>query len=109
QETLFRHNLTKVLNLVQLSLYGRVDEDITFDFVPLRELNEKDLAEIRNQNAQSDNIYSNLNAVASDEIRKKLADDSTSGWNNLDLSRKVEAVSTPAPNPTGSQPNEVGA
>lgn len=109
QETLFRHNLNKVLNLVQLSLYGRVDEDIVFDFVPLRELNEKDLAEIRNQNAQSDNIYASLDAVASDEIRKKLADDSTSGWNNLDLSRKVEAVSTPAPNPTGSQPNEVGA
>jgi phage-related protein (TIGR01555 family) len=105
QETLFRHNLEKVLRLVQLSLFGKVDPDITFDFCPLRELDAKQLSEIRNQNAQSDNIYATLGAVASDELRKKLADDPTSGWDNLDLKREVTPVSNKGANPTGSQEN----
>ncbi len=77
--------------------------------MPLRELNEKDLSEIRNQNAQATNIYYAMGAVASNEVRKSLADDPTSGWNGLDLSLKVEPAAPSAPNPTGSQPNEVKA
>lgn len=116
QETLFRHNLEKVLQIVQLSVLGKVDPDIVFDFVPLRELNEKDLAIIRLQNAQADNIYFNTKSVASDEIRKRLANDTASGWDNLDLSRDVvaEGVKAAGPkepngmNPTGGQENRSG-
>jgi phage-related protein (TIGR01555 family) len=113
QESLFRHNLEKVLRLVQLSLFGKVDHDITFDFCPLRELSAKELSEIRNQNAQADNIYANIpGVVAGAEIRKKLADDHTSGWDNLDISKVVvpEEVSerkkaNPGANSTGTQEN----
>jgi uncharacterized protein len=107
QETLFRHNLQRVLELVQLSLNGKIDPDITFDFVPLREMDEKQLSEIRQANSAADNIYASIGAVASDEIRKRLADDATSGWSNLDVSRKVELVVKPGQgmNPTGEQEN----
>ena len=106
QETLLRRPLTQILDIVQLHLFGKIDPDITFDFVPLREMDEKEQAQIRSQNAQSDNIYASMAAVASNEVRSKLANDPMSGWNNLDLSRKVEPVVKPAPNITGSQPNE---
>jgi hypothetical protein len=109
QETLFRHNLEKVLRLVQLSEFGEIDPEITFEFNPLRELSDKDLAGIRLQNAQADNIYYAMSAVASTEVRKKLGDDPTSGWDSLDVEKKVEPVepAKPAggPLPNGLQPN----
>lgn len=110
QETLFRHPLEKLLKIVQLSLFGKIDDGITFDFVPLRELDEKALAEVRESNARATNIYGTLGAVASDEIRKKLADDPYSGWDNLDTNRVVVPVEPPANemNPTGQQENRTG-
>lgn len=105
QEVLFRHNLTKVMKLVQLSLWGEVDPDIVLDFVPLRELDEKEQAQVRNQNAQSDNIYLDKGVVSPDEARAKLANDPYSGWNNLDLTKTVIPLPSEAPNPTGAQPN----
>ena len=47
QEQFFTSNLTRVLGFIQLSLWGKVDEDITFTFEPLWSLDEKALAEIR--------------------------------------------------------------
>ena len=105
QEALLRHPLTRILEVAQLDLYGAIDTSISFDFVPLREMDEKELAQIRSQEAQADNIYVALGAVASDEVRAKIANDPASGWSNLDLSRKIEPVSRPEPNTTGSQPN----
>lgn len=107
QETLFRSNLEKLLNIIQLSLFGKIDPDITFDFCPLRELSDKELSEIRNQNAQADNIYASLGVVASDEIRKRLADDRSSGWANLDVARQVVPADNSGINETGSQSNRV--
>jgi uncharacterized protein len=37
QEAFFRPNLKTILNLVQCSLFGEVDKEITFEFVPLTE------------------------------------------------------------------------
>jgi hypothetical protein len=46
QESFFRPNLETVLRLVQLSLFGDVDPDITFEFEPLtEELNELERAQ----------------------------------------------------------------
>lgn len=108
QEVLLRHPLTRLLELAQLDLYGDIDPDISFDFVPLRELDEKELAQIRSQEAQADNIYVAMGAVASDEVRAKLSNDPASGWDNLDISRKVVPVARPVPNATGAQPNTQG-
>jgi phage-related protein (TIGR01555 family) len=50
QEAFFRPNLTTVLNLVQCSLFGQVDPDITFEFEPLtEEMSDGERAEAANQ------------------------------------------------------------
>lgn len=108
QEVMFRGPLETLMVVAQLSLWGKVDPDIVVDFNPLRELDEKEVAELRYQNAQADNIYVTTGVVAAEEVRKRLAHDPNSGWQNIDLSKKVEiAVPQKAPNPTGSQPNDV--
>ncbi len=54
QESLFRPNLTRIIDFIQLSLFGKVDEDITFDFEPLWALSEKEEAELRNSDPASE-------------------------------------------------------
>jgi uncharacterized protein len=50
QESFFRPNLKTILNLVQCSLFGEVDPDITFDFIPItEELNQLERAQAAGQ------------------------------------------------------------
>lgn len=108
QETVFRHQLDRVVKLMMLSLWGKIDDGITYDFVPLRELTEKDESEIRLRNAQADSIYKNILAVASDEVRAKLARDPSSGYDNLEVGREVVPAANPGMLPTGAQANLPG-
>ena len=76
QEARFRRNLTMTVNFAQLSLWGEVDPDIVFDFVPLRELTEKEEAELRKIDAETDDILVNgCNALSPEEVRQRVAGD----------------------------------
>jgi hypothetical protein len=73
QEKLFRPNLTKVIDFVQLSLWGEVDPDITFVFEPLQELTEKELAEKRKVEADTDTALIESGVITTEESRTRLA------------------------------------
>jgi phage-related protein (TIGR01555 family) len=73
QEAFFRDNLTKVLKFVQLSLFGEVDKAITFQFEGLHSLTEKEQAEARKFDAETDIMYIDGGVVSPDEVRAKLA------------------------------------
>lgn len=92
QEFLFRDPLTRVLRFVQLSLFGEVDPNITFEFKPLMQLDEGELAENRRREAETAKVYADVGAVSADEIRRALAADESSPYAGLDLSG-------PAPGP----------
>lgn len=85
QETLFRDNLTKIIHLIQLSKFGDIDHDITFDFVSLWEQDEVELAANRKSDADAANIYVAMGSVSPEEVRKKLSTDEHSGYNGLDV------------------------
>jgi phage-related protein (TIGR01555 family) len=108
QETVFRPQLDKIVHMMMLSLWGEIDPEIAYEFAPLREMNAKDVAEIRNLGAQSDSIYQSIGAVGSDEVRKKLAHDPNSGYDNLEVDRVIEPVENAGMNPTGAQTNRPG-
>jgi uncharacterized protein len=70
QESFFRPNLQTVLNLVQMSLFGEVDPDISFEFESLTaELDEKERAEAGRQvldgvaGAYSEGLYDRAAAL----------------------------------------------
>ncbi|RKS87321.1 hypothetical protein DES39_0541 [Orbus hercynius] len=46
KEAYIREPLQYIINIVQISLFGVVDDSITFDFIPMQELTEKEKAEI---------------------------------------------------------------
>ncbi len=86
QESLFRDPLKKVLDVIQLSEFGEIDPDITFDFIPLYQMNEGELAQIRKTDADSDAVYVQNGILSPEEIRQRLANDPDSPYHSLDLS-----------------------
>lgn len=83
QELGFNAHIKRVLELVQLDLFGSVDEDIQHEWQPLFEPTGKELAEIRKSDADRDGVYVEKGVVDPDEIRDKLRKDPESGYNNL--------------------------
>jgi phage-related protein (TIGR01555 family) len=83
QELGFNAHIIRVLELVQMDLFGNVDDDIKHEWQPLFEPTGKELAEIRKSDADRDGVYVEKGVVDADEIRDKLRKDPESGYNNL--------------------------
>lgn len=84
QKALFQVNLTKVLDFVQISLFGEVDDEITFEFEPLWALDGKELAEVDKIKADTAQIRMDTGVISPDEERRRLAADPDSPYDGLD-------------------------
>lgn len=98
RQAFYNDHLVTILKLLQLNLWGEIDEDITFHWEPLDTPSEKELAEMRFKDAQADSIYlTDTNPVVSpEEVRKKLHNSPTSGYNQL-TGKPPEPKKEPAP------------
>lgn len=85
QENLLRDPLDKLLKLVQLHLFGKVNDNITFDFVPLQQMSETELSIIRKSDTDRDVAYIQAGVVSAEEVRGRLASEPDSGYNGIDV------------------------
>lgn len=90
QAFFFGPHMKTVIDLIQLDLFGVIDDSIGYNFVPLNSPTVKELAEIRKANSDTDKNYIDMGAVSADEVRERVGADPESGYNNL---------SGPAPGP----------
>ena len=105
QERLFRANLTTLIKVVQLSKFGEIYEDITFDFVSLMSMTEKERALIHKSDAEEAQIYITTGVVSNEEVRAKIAADPDSGWTNLDVDNPLDNTDITPPTPAaGAKP-----
>lgn len=79
----FGPHLNHLLQVVQLHLFGDIDDAISFEFRPLSSPTVKELAEIRKANAETDKTYIDGGVVSPDEVRERISADPHSGFNNL--------------------------
>ncbi len=86
QEHLFRPHLKRVLDIIQLSELGEIDPDISFTFNPLWEVNEKEIADIREINSRVDIAYAEAGVLAPEDIRATLAAEGEGRYSAVDLS-----------------------
>ena len=86
QEKVFGHVLTRALEVIQLSEFGEIDDDITFEFCPLWELDDAGRAAVEKTRADTHAVYLDGGVVAPEEIRTALAGDESSPYHGLDLS-----------------------
>ncbi|MFY3690851.1 anti-CBASS protein Acb1 family protein, partial [Achromobacter xylosoxidans] len=85
QEAVFRDPLQQCLEVIQLSEFGEIDPDITFSFVPLWQMSEKELAEVRKLDADTGAVLIESAAISPQEERERVAADETNGYHSLDL------------------------
>lgn len=78
------HNLSPVmewiLDLIQLSEFGEIDPGLSWDWNPLYELDDKELAEVRYKNAETDRTLTEIGAIDAEMVQQRLAGDPTSGY-----------------------------
>lgn len=85
QENILRDPLDKLLKLVQLHLFGTVNDAVTFDFRPLAQMDENDLAAIRKSDSDRDVAYIQAGVVSAEEVRNRLASEPDSGYSGIDV------------------------
>lgn len=85
-ERVCRPCLETLLDVIQLSLFGDIDQEMTFEFLPLWEMSDKDKADIRKSDAEADGTYIDRGVVSPEETRQRLQDDETSLYHGVDLS-----------------------
>ena len=84
QERDFGDILNTCLRLIQLDLYGEIDDSITYEFEPLREMDGTELAAIRKSDADAAVALTTAGIISAEEERQRLASDPNSGYNSLD-------------------------
>ncbi|WP_447876928.1 DUF1073 domain-containing protein [Serratia fonticola] len=91
QMAIFKDNLKYCMDVIQLSEFGDIDPDITFEFESLDEMTDEQKATIRRTNAETDKIYAvDIQAISNNEVREKIASDPDSPYHSLELTGEIE-------------------
>lgn len=89
QEMIFTDNLTQVLELIQLSEFGEIDEDINFEFVPLYQLDEVQQATVRKTDADADAVMITSGVISPDDARRRISGDPESRYHGLEVNEDL--------------------
>lgn len=84
QEHLFTAPLGTILDCIQLHLWGKIDEDIGFEFVPLWQLDEAAEAAVRKTDADTHAVYIQEGVLSPEDVRGVLVSDKDSPYAGLD-------------------------
>ncbi len=84
QAAMFLEAITRIVSFIQLSKWGEVDPGITIDFVPLYTLTEKEEAEVRKTDADTDEVLIRNKVITPLESRKRVASDPDAAYASLD-------------------------
>jgi len=85
QEHEFRDKIRRLMGIVELGLWGDVDEDIDFEFEPLFALTEKEAGEVRKLDAETGQIHIDSGVLSPEEERKRVAEDPDTLYPGLDI------------------------
>jgi hypothetical protein len=87
QEFLLRGPLEAIIKILSLNRFGRIYDDVGFDFVDLVSMTEKERSQIRTANGATDVAYITAGVVTNTEVRQKVAGDPDSGFDMLNVAK----------------------
>ncbi|MXV35970.1 MULTISPECIES: DUF1073 domain-containing protein [unclassified Saccharibacter] len=104
QENNLRPILEKILRLIQLNLWGEIDESLDFDFVNLWQLDDEKAASVEKAKAEADKINIEAGKITPDEARMREEQDQNSLYRGVNLSGEAPGIpETEPPNLGGSE------
>jgi phage-related protein (TIGR01555 family) len=77
--------ISKILNLVQLSLFGKIDPEIGFEWEKLKVVSELDKANIRKTNADTDVELIGAGVLYPEQVLKRIAGDEDSPYKGIEV------------------------
>ena len=103
QEAIFSPPLKRLLEIVQLSLFGEIDAEIGFKWQPLWSLDEGELATAHKTQVEADIELINAGVLSPQEVRNRIANEEDSAYAGLD----VDDIPDPPEDPvTSNEDNE---
>lgn len=85
QEEHVRPILQRIFEAVQINLWGKIDPDLSFVFVPLWQMDAKQMAEIEKIKADTDALNVQEGKITADEAREREASDPNSIYKGVNL------------------------
>lgn len=85
QEKFLRKAISTVINFAMRHLWGEVDQNVIFEFLPLEEMSEKDLADLRKTESDTDVAYVGSGILDVIEVRQRIANDPESPYEGLEV------------------------
>ncbi len=89
QESAMGANLTRTINLIQISLFGEVDPEIGYEWNPLHSLDEAELATARKTEADTGAVLIQGGVIDPQEERSRIAKQKESAYAGLDVNKEI--------------------
>lgn len=77
--------IKRLLNIVQMALFGEIDNDISFEFNPLKQMTTKEVSEIENNRANALSTLVNASIISVEEAGESIKNDANLSYKHLDL------------------------
>lgn len=110
QQEGYTPHMNRLLNIIQLSLFGEIDPEISFKWQPLRTESEGEIATAHKAQVDADIELINAGVLFPQEVRERLAGQEDSPYASLDLNAQLpEPVvegGEPGPNEQGLEEHE---
>jgi hypothetical protein len=90
QERIMRDPLTYLIKLMQINKFGEVNSNLSFNFVPLSDEDERLKAETNKINVESMVALFDRGIISGEEARHVLATDEDSGYTDIDEDAEIE-------------------
>ena len=82
----------KIVRLIQMSLFGEIDNNIVFEFASLKQLNGVEQASVNLQKAQTASALIEAGVLSQEDERMRLNNDPTSGYGFIDPDEVPESM-----------------
>lgn len=84
--------MMKIVRLIQMSLFGEIDNNIVFEFASLKQLDDVEQASVNLQKAQTASALIEAGVLSQEDERMRLNNDPTSGYGFIDPDEVPEGM-----------------
>lgn len=84
--------IMKILRIAQMSLFGEIDNNISFEFDSLKQMDDAELAELNNKKANTASLLIEAGVLSQEDERSRLSNDQDSGYGFIDPDKVPESL-----------------
>ena len=84
--------IMKILRIAQMSLFGEIDNNISFEFDSLKQMDDSELADLNLKKAQTAGALIEAGVLSQEDERSRLSNDQDSGYGFIDPDKVPESL-----------------